>query len=672
MHTWICKICISDAMPFMHLDTIDDYREALLYFFHDTNIDFNELNEKVFNPFEINDDRDENLFDVDPDYQYFADTQFSNNLKCDYASEDYFISNMSNIASDSLFSIYHHNIRTLPKNFTDFSLFLTSLPHKLDVVGLTETWLTPANFDLYDIDGYKVISKVRDKGRGGGVSLYINDSLSFDLRTDLHIAPELAENIFIEIDKTSVSCDKNIIVGLIYKPPNKNIDDFNNELSVVLQKLSRENKIVYLLGDYNIDLLKVDLHKPSSNFLDILFSYNLLPLINKPTRITASSATLIDNILCNDFQTDQQNYQGIVYSDRSDHFPIYHFRRKPTQIQPKHSYILHRVTKQENISSFKEHCANIDWDSIMSSSSTQDAYSTFHRTISDLYNTHFPIKKTKVGYATRKPWLTPGLKKSIRIKNKLYIRQLKSNNLDHIHYYKTYKNNLNRLLKKSERLYYQEKIENNKHNLKLTWKILKDIINKRKNHKRSRKFNIDGTLVENENIIAEHFNNFFSNVGPDLAKKIPNTNRSPLEFMPERVVNSIFLNPVTNSEIYNIIGNLNQGAAGWDEFSPAIIKQARDPLIDPLVKICNLSISQGVFPIELKLANIVPIYKSGDEKLINNYRPVSVLPVFSKILERIMYNRVLDFLDQYKILYEFQFGFRKGRSTEQALIKLGD
>ena len=161
-------------------------------------------------------------------------------------------------------------------------------------------------------------------------------------------------------------------------------------------------------------------------------------------------------------------------------------------------------------------------------------------------------------------------------------------------------------------------------------------------------------------------------MGSDLAKNIPNIKRSPLEFMPERVVNSIFLNPVTNTELCKIITNLNQGAAGWDELSPAIIKQAKDPLIDPLLNICNLSISEGVFPSELKLANVVPVYKSGDEKLINNYRPVSVLPVFSKILERIMYNRVLDFLNQYKILYELQFGFRKGRSTEQALITLVD
>ena len=78
------------------------------------------------------------------------------------------------------------------------------------------------------------------------------------------------------------------------------------------------------------------------------------------------------------------------------------------------------------------------------------------------------------------------------------------------------------------------------------------------------------------------------------------------------------------------------------------------------------------FPRELKLANVVPIYKAGDDKEFTNYRPVSILPVFSKILERVMYNRLIDFLDKYKILYELQFGFRKGRSTEQALITLVD
>jgi hypothetical protein len=211
-----------------------------------------------------------------------------------------------------------------------------------------------------------------------------------------------------------------------------------------------------------------------------------------------------------------------------------------------------------------------------------------------------------------------------------------------------------------------------KSNLKNTWKLLKEIINKKKNANISKKFYLNGSLITDNKVIAQQFNNFFSNIGPNLAANIPNSNTTPISFMPNRVAHSIFLNPVSNEEVYNIIVNLNSGAAGWDELSPAIIKTIKSPIICPLVHICNLSLSQGMFPNELKLANAVPIFKAGDDKQFTNYRPVSILPVFSKILERVMYNRLIDFLDKYKILYELQFGFRKGRSTEQALITLVD
>ena len=95
-------------------------------------------------------------------------------------------------------------------------------------------------------------------------------------------------------------------------------------------------------------------------------------------------------------------------------------------------------------------------------------------------------------------------------------------------------------------------------------------------------------------------------------------------------------------------------------------------MLKPLVHISNLSLSRGLFPNELKIANVVPIYKSGDEMEFSNYRPVSILPVFSKLIERLMYNRLIDYINENKLLYKFQFGFQKGKSTYMALIMLVD
>ena len=130
--------------------------------------------------------------------------------------------------------------------------------------------------------------------------------------------------------------------------------------------------------------------------------------------------------------------------------------------------------------------------------------------------------------------------------------------------------------------------------------------------------------------------------------------------------NCFYIRPVTEIEIVDIISDFKDSAAGWDELKPSIIKGIKQFIKVPLRHICDLSFSAGVFPWELKIANVVPIFKSGDDMLFSNYRPVSVLPVFSKVIERLMYNRLIGFINDNDMLYEYQFGFQKGKSTYMA------
>ena len=146
----------------------------------------------------------------------------------------------------------------------------------------------------------------------------------------------------------------------------------------------------------------------------------------------------------------------------------------------------------------------------------------------------------------------------------------------------------------------------------------------------------------------------------------------PSDYLKHDIVNKMYLDPVTENEIDKIILNFRESSAGWDELKPTVIKSIRHCIALPLRHICNLSFRTGIFPDELKIANVVPIFKSGDEMIFSNYRPVSVLPVFSKIIERLMYNRLLKYTNDNNLLYKYQFGFQKGRSTHMALIILID
>ena len=206
-----------------------------------------------------------------------------------------------------------------------------------------------------------------------------------------------------------------------------------------------------------------------------------------------------------------------------------------------------------------------------------------------------------------------------------------------------------------------------------SWKLIKDVINKNKKiTPLPREININGNLTADKGVISNGLNEFYINIGHNLSSKSPQHNISPMHYMGTKIEDIIFLEPTDELEICKIISSLKSSAPGWDDISSQTIKQSHMWLLKPLVYIYNLSLSQGVFPDELKIAKVVPIHKGDSKTEVGNFRPVSVLPYFSKILERLMYNRLLAFINDHNILYKFQFGFRQKYSTNTALIILVD
>ena len=156
-------------------------------------------------------------------------------------------------------------------------------------------------------------------------------------------------------------------------------------------------------------------------------------------------------------------------------------------------------------------------------------------------------------------------------------------------------------------------------------------------------------------------------------KKIPSSIRTHKSFLPDRLHNSFFLESTTQSEIVETANSLRLNtAAGHDKIPMWSVKESINYISEPLTYVLNISINSGLLPAQLKLARVVPLDKSGDKSLLSNYRPLSVLPVFSKFLEKVVYNRLIRFFDKYEILYNNQYGFRKKHSTSLALLYLRD
>ena len=253
--------------------------------------------------------------DLDPDANFYG--SFDND--CDYFIEDQFNSMLkSQKFSDQSFSLFHLNIRSLECNLHNLTNLLSNISIEFSVIGITETWLKSSTYSV-DIKGYNFFHERRKDKIGGGVGLYLSDCFTSKVRNDLRFeVEEIAESLLIEISKSQ---GKNIVIGIIYRPPSQNVYVFLSNYNDLMAKISKENKICYLMGDFNLNLLNYDSHTLTGEFLDGIYSNSFIPLITRPTRITAHTSTLIDNIFTNNFCSHLVS--GLLFTDISDHLPVF-------------------------------------------------------------------------------------------------------------------------------------------------------------------------------------------------------------------------------------------------------------------------------------------------------------------------------------------------------------
>ena len=215
-------------------------------------------------------------------------------------------------------------------------------------------------------------------------------------------------------------------------------------------------------------------------------------------------------------------------------------------------------------------------------------------------------------------------------------------------------------------------MKKHQNNSKETWKIMKEVIGKSKvfNDDFPKKLLINQQEIFNQDEIAGCFNTFFTNVGSNLAAKIPHSEKHFTSYL-KRSDSEIKLDELSIEEFQKAFESLKiNKASGFDDINPNVVKPSYQELSIPLFHICKNSLKFGIFPDYMKIAKIKPLFKSGLTDIVSNYRPISILPVFSKLLQRIMYNRIYTHVATNKLLYEKQFGFQNNCSTEYAILQL--
>lgn len=549
---------------------------------------------------------------------------------------------------------------------------LSTEDFSFDIIGLSEIFKIH-DLGNYHIDGYHPIQyktrPIHDDGRGG-VGVYIKNNLDFDIREDLSIfIPHVIETIFFEVKTKN---NGKIVVGVLYRPntaPLANLDIFSHHLSEIQSILNMERSKIILMGDFNIDLCKYNTHAQTRNFLDDILSNGLFPLITKPTRVQTHSATIIDHIYTN--MTKKTITSGVIITDISDHFGTFTILKDTLKVN-NNTPIATRNYSETNMLAFKNLLRNTDFGYVHQYQDANSAYNQFMELFTAAYELAFPIRKLNPTrkWKKREPWMTTGLLVSSNYKHKLLIKKLKGHKPADIDQYKKYNKLFNTLRRQAKTNYYKNRINSAAKDIKQTWSILREIINNKTSRKKLPEiFKTDNGTIQNPEEIAESFNNYFVEIGQSINDNIEQVQNEPLDYIQVNMNKSLFLKPVDELELTTLCGKLKSKMShGHDNISTKIMKYVIMEIVQPLTYIFNLSLSTGVVPKEMKIAKIVPIHKSGDRDCFNNYRPISLLPSFSKLLEKVVANRLTQFLETNSLLYKHQYGFRKGHSTIHPII----
>ena len=318
---------------------------------------------------------------------------------------------------------------------------------------------------------------------------------------------------------------------------------------------------------------------------------------------------------------------------------------------------------------------NRDWNIL--TNMTVDAGSEFlTNEINSVMDFYAPEKTVlyDVSKCKRKvEWISQGLKVSSRKCLQLY-KKVSSKSRDSVEFlnYKKYRNMYNSLRRKAKFAYYNDIIKRNANDAKKLWQVLNKLTGKLNNKKDiNDEIIVNGVKANDQKVIANAFADYYSKVGKSLAEHIEKKGniKDPMIFMKNRVSQNCFLFPTNKIEIEKMISNLKvKDSKGYDGISNRILKKIYVGIIDALVIIFNKSLQEGIFPNNMKLSVVKPLYKGKDRTEIVNYRPICLLPVISKILEKIVNIRIVKFLIKNNVLYEGQYGFRSNRSTTDAIL----
>lgn len=530
----------------------------------------------------------------------------------------------------------HLNIRSLlPKHDEIKSLLMESNLHFL---ALSETWLnSKIHSNLIDIPGYSFYRNDRKTGKGGGVAIYLRDSLKctkVTLEHDVNI-----EHICVEV---SLSLSMHFLIVVLYNPPSCN-EMFYGELDKLLKMVAHKSEVI-ILGDFNIDWFNSSKRKKLKT---LMTKFDFTQIMKGATRISKTSKTQIDLIFSNKEDRILKSYNFLT--GLSDHNMILIARK----LSKKRLQNVNNV-KSNILTIFKRDFPVLDnelngisWSNILEN---EDVHNCCKEIISRLEEVISKfLKKQKHLKKRSLPWLNDDIRRLMKERDMALKKSLKSKSNTDINIYKSLRNRVTKNLRNAKIEYYISTITEAKGNPSILWKQINSIV-KPQNTTTMIELKIGDHQIRDIKQIAQEFNNYFVSSVEELVQQFNFGNlirpvqqqvTSSTTFSLEQTSESIVLDAINTIKLSNCMD--------LSHINTAFVKRNKNALIKPLTHVINLSIESGQFPAPWKQARVIPIFKSGSQDQACNYRPISILPVFSKVLEKIVSNQLMAYIQYHKI-----------------------
>lgn len=547
------------------------------------------------------------------------------------------------------FNVAHINAQSIPAHFNDF--LLTFELSRIDAILISETWLKPClPSTSYSLPGFCLIRNDRSGRGGGGVAIYLRSHIPYSILSMSTQSPssDPAEYLFLEL---SLSHSK-VLLGVFYSP-SLQVNYFGS-FEKLLEDLMPSYTHHIIMGDFNTCLLKNDSRSKSLKSLSEACNMFILP--SGPTHFFPNcSPSLLDLTFVSSLDHVARYVQYSADAFSYHHLLFLSYKIRPPKAKPK--ILFQRNFSRMNVEKLREDASKFDWSGVFEAVSVDETVSLFNSALTHLYDVHAPIRPVKIKHLPA-PWLTADIKLLIAKKN-LAKSKFKSYPSDkNKARYHALRNRCSTICRDAQRRHIHNSVENG--NPAKVWKFLKSLgVGKQPQNSVDHSVDLDQLNL--------HFSSFASFSGSvkldtlNFLSNIPTPDYPPFS-----------LAQFTDSDVKKNVIAISSNAVGVDNLSRNMILPLIDVIAPIITCILNSSISSNVFPSLWKDADVIPLPKKSSPSSFSDYRPISILPFLSKVLERLVHQQFTSFLNRHALMNPYQSGFRSGHSTTTALVKITD